>query len=477
MSLFEKAIETLSPKWAKQRATNKVLLSHIRKYEAASKSPRTGGWVAHGTSANAEIATSLTEVRNRSRQLVRDNPFANRALQVITSSVIGYGIMTTTESKRLNTLYKEWAESKECDFDGKCNMYGLQEQAMNCVIEAGEVLIRRHWVRGAKVPLKLQLLEPDYIDDSKNTWLADGKRIVMGVQFNKEGKKEGYWIYKNHPNDYSFGYGTTLQSEFVPASEIVHVYRQDRIGQVRGMPWGSSVMLRLHDIDEYEDFHLIRQKVAACYGVFIHDADHDDPQVSGKYEIPERLDPSAINLLPAGKSVSTSNPPSLNGYSEYMSAMLHSVAVGFGITYESLTGDYSQVNFSSGRMGRIDFHANLDKWQWNMFIPQFCDGVWDWFKSAAVLAGVPSDNAKVKHTPPKRVMVDPTREIPSLIKGIRAGITTLPAVLREAGESPDLVLEEIAKTNDMLDKLGIKLDCDPRHVTQQGQNQIEPKQE
>lgn len=475
MNKLEQVIELVSPKWARQRATNRAVLGLQRKYEAASISDRTSGWRALGTSANSEISSSLVTLRNRHRQLVRDNPYANRALQVITSSVVGYGIMTTTKSSRLNKLHKEWADSKECDFDGRCNLYGLQEQAISCVVESGEVLVRRRWVTGRKVPLQLQLLEPDYIDTSKDMWLSDGKRVVQGVQFDLQGRKEGYWLYKTHPGDLMLSYSQSLESEFVPAREIIHVMRVDRIGQVRGVPWGAPVMLRLHDLDAYEDAQLLRQKIAACFAAFVHDSDPDDSVgvQSGKYEIGERIDPATIQFLPPGKTMSFANPPTTQGYSEYMNQMLHSIAVGYGITHESLTGDYSRVNFTSGRLGRIDFMGNLDKWQWNMFIPQFCDGVWEWFKEAATLAGVSSDGAVAKHTPPKRMMTDPTREVPALIKAIRAGLTTLPAALREAGENPESVLTEIADTNKMLDSLGIKLDTDPRAVTQQGQNQME----
>lgn len=470
---IENIIASVSPRWAYKRSRDRFLLNNARKYEAASVADRMDSWVAHGTSANAEISSSLTMLRNRSRQLRRDNPYANRAVQIITSNVIGYGIMTTLSAKRANAMFKEWAESKDCDFEGKCNLYGLQEQVMDCVVDSGEALIMRHWVKGKKVPLQLQVLEPDYIDTSKDVWLNDGKRVVQGIQFDKYGRKEGYWLFEQHSGDINIAYGRGIESKFVKASEIIHVMRQDRIGQARGVPWGAPIMVRLKDLDAYEDAQLLRQKIAACFAAFVHDADPDDPTVNGKYELSEKLDPATIQFLPAGQTISFANPPATTGYSEYMNQMLHSVAIGYGITFESLTGDYSQVNFTSGRMGRIDFFNNLDKWQWNMFIPQFCEGVFGWAKEAMTLAGMNMEGVTAKYTPPKRMMTDPTKEIPSIIKAIRAGITTLPATLREAGENPEEVLNEIAETNALLDKLAIKLDTDPRQTTQQGQNQME----
>ena len=42
-------------------------------YDAAKVGRRTDGWVANGGSANVEIAPALSRVRNRCRDVVRNN--------------------------------------------------------------------------------------------------------------------------------------------------------------------------------------------------------------------------------------------------------------------------------------------------------------------------------------------------------------------------------------------------------------------
>ena len=60
-------------------------------------------------------------------------------------------------------------------------------------------------------------------------------------------------------------------------------------------------------------------------------------------------------------------------------------------------------------------------------------------------------------------MVDPKAETENVKERIRNGLTTWPDALRELGVTdPDSHAAEIAKSNKMLDKLDLILDCDPR---------------
>lgn len=472
---IDSAIEVISPRWARRRAADRLALGMLRGYEGASRGRRTNGWKTGATGANAEVKLGIVPLRNRARDLVRNNPYAARAVSVIASNVVGYGIMTTpagtgkTATKKLREAHKAWAESTQCDAAGMDNLFGLQRLAMRTIVEAGEVIIRRRWVKASEklaVPIQISVLEPDYIDSSKDG-IVDGNVAIMGVEFDKQGKRIAYWLFDQHPGDG----GGTPKSSRVPAADVIHVYRCDRPGQVRGVSWFSPVIIRLRDFDEHEDAQLVRQKIAACFAGFVTDA---DGEAKGSAALTEKIEPGALEILPPGKSIVFPNTPQVTGYSEFASVTLHAIAVGVGIPYESLTGDYSQVNFTSGRMGRIEFFNNLDVWQWNMMIPQMCDGVFEWFRQAALIAGLPAEGATAKHTPPRRQLTDPTREIPATIKAIRGGLQTQFSALREAGEDPEAVMQEIAAANALLDKLGIVIDTDPRKVSGAGLTQARP---
>ena len=189
----------------------------------------------------------------------------------------------------------------------------------------------------------------------------------------------------------------------------------------------------------------------------------------------ERIKPGTIIKLPNGKSITLTNPQSDSNYDQYNSSILRKIAVGLNISYEVLTGDLSKVNFSSGRMGFIEFQRQLKSWRWNLAIPMFCKRASEWFLESAQMAGY--DVSKIKHidyTAPHREMIDPARETKAIVTSIRSGLKTHKEALKELGYNPHKFYDEMAEVNSILDSKNIVLDIDPRKVTQQGILQIIP---
>jgi len=474
-NLFDRAINAFFPEWGFRRMQYKQalgVLSGNRGYEGASKGRRTSGWIAQSTSANSEIHTALTFLRNRSRDLVRNNPYAKRAVKEIANNVVGTGIVpnpmadSKAQQKKLKNAWKAWADSTMCDYDGHLNFYGLMYLVMRTVAESGECIVRKRItdVKSSPFPLQLQVLEPDFIDTTKWQDRTElGGYIYYGVEFNKENKIVAYWLWDNHPGD---NMQKSIQSNRIPADEIIHVFEKERPGQFRGVPFGHSSMLRLKDFDEYEDAQLIRQKIAQCFTVFVTDSsiqpvagvsDDDD-------DLLERVEPGIIERLPPGKSVTMATPPDAGqSYDPYTKGVLRGIACGFGMDYVTLTGDLTGVNFSSGRMGWLMFHRNVQVWQWNMLIPMFCDKTWLWFMQIAVITGnAKSQLVPVRWTPPRREMIDPTKEISAQVDAIRGGLQSWQETIRENGLNPEEVIDEMIADKKMFDESGLQPECDPR---------------
>ena len=174
----------------------------------------------------------------------------------------------------------------------------------------------------------------------------------------------------------------------------------------------------------------------------------------------------------AGTLVNADGRGYLGGYGEYKRASLHTISAGFRVPYELLTGDLSQVNYSSIRAGLVEFRRQIDAVQWQLFIPMFCAPVWRWFTEAAWAAGqIPSPIVPVEWSPPKFEAVDPQKDAMANLLSIRSGTMTLAEVIARQGRNPDAVLAEIAATNAKLDALGLVLDSDPRRVTKTGSAQ------
>lgn len=435
-----------------------------RAYEGALQGRRTENWRTANTSANAELRPSLPLLRARCRDLVRNNGYAKQGVRIIKNSVVGYGIATYFKGAgkyavaRMQSTFDTWANSTDCDADGLHTLQGLQALAMNTIIESGEVLIRTRWRKssdGLTIPMQLQVLEPDFLDVTKDGFIDTG-RIVQGVQFDLIGRRVGYWLYKDHPGDTNV---RSLQSTLVPAEEVAHVYLAERPGQVRGVPWLAPCIIRMRDFDEYEDTQLIRQKIAACFSVFYYDREGEPANT----DVSERVEPGIIEHLPPGSDVQIANPPEVQGFEEYSRVTLRGVASALGVPYEALTGDYTNSKYSSARMARIAFFSNLDDWQYNMLIPRMCHRVTAWFLRAATLAGItPPKDISASYTVPSRQMTDPSKDVPATRDAIRSGLMTQSEAIRERGYSPEAFYAEMRADNEAMDAANIVLDSDAR---------------
>lgn len=484
MNLLEKAISIVSPSWALMRMRRRVATATLdkslkRSFDAASSGRRTKGWRKVIGSANAETQGAAAILRDRARDAVQNNAWAARAMAVITSNVVGWGILAQAKGSRggdrrarlAMKLWQAWAGTPACDFEGVHDFAGIQALVMTTVARDGMCLVRRRRMPGEPVPIKLQVLESDFLDTSRVSG-EDGRRVIQGVEVDTDGRVTGYWLFQRHPGDVGWwgspSFRNGLVSVRVPADDILRVYRQDRAGQLTGISWLAPVMVPLRDLDDYEDAQIIRQKIAACFAVFIRDAveNEDGLDVS---DTTEHIEPGAVQTLPPGKDVTFANPPGVGDFDNFTRTVLRKVAAGIGITYEAMTGDYSQVNFSSGRMGWIEMGRNVDAWRWRMLIPMLCQPIWDWFVEAATLGGNSVSGVAATWTPPRRELINPKAEIDGMIAEVRSGFTSWPEAVRERGYDPDALLAEIAENNKRLDDLGIILDCDPRRTGAQGQ--------
>lgn len=476
MNFIEKAISIISPSTAAARAANIFRLQMFnenmekRKYDAGGQSRRTAGWWSSGSSAKSEVANAIYLLRNRSRELVRNNPNAKKAIRVIATNTVGSGIrpsidpnVSKLQLNKLKKAWKLWAESTECDFDGMHSIYGLQKLVMMSVAESGECLVLKKVNTDitAVIPFQLQVLEADYIDLNKSyIQLKDGGKIINGIQFDKRGKKEGYWLYDIHPGDQ---YAPNMVSMFHSSEDVMHVFYVERPGQHRGVPFSHPIMIKLRDFDDYEDAELMKQKVASCFAAFVQDNTEITPGTDANTVMNERIQPGIIEHLPPGKEVTFANPPSKEGYADYSRQTLLQVAAGYGISYEALTGNLKDVNFSSGRMGWLEMQRQITDWQENMIIPQFCDKSWLWFMEGCAINGITKPKLPVSWTVPRREMIDPAKETEGIKTAMRNGLISYPEAIRQQGYEPEEVLAEIKEWMDKFASMGLQLDCDPRY--------------
>jgi capsid protein len=173
-----------------------------------------------------------------------------------------------------------------------------------------------------------------------------------------------------------------------------------------------------------------------------------------------------------------SDPPKVDGFNGVIEWMLRSVAAGMGVSYESLTGDYSKVNYSSGKLGADEAHKNYNAIQ-DLMIDIFCSAVFEMFKSGCELIGKNPDRDKLAGTwiKPRRAFLDPNKETTAMIKQVRSGFMSWSEAVRELGRDPESLLMLVEKYNKLIDEKGIKFDSDPRRITLNGILQLADEEE
>ncbi len=435
----------------------------LRAYEGAS--PR-DGWRPRraGASANTDHTGDAATLRVRARSLVQNVPYVARGLESLVANIVGTGITPRSLSARateIDSLWARWCEV--ADADGRLDLYGLQAAAYRAMEQDGEVLIRlrtRRTEDGLPVPLQLQVLEIDWLDSAKTGTRegSPGNTIVNGIEYDSLGRVAAYWLFDQHPGELVTGRRNRAASYPVPAASIIHLYNPQRPGQGRGITRLAPVIARVRDLQLYEDAELQRKNLETRLAVlastdpkelaFDPSPDAATQQATGELGT---LASGSITQVPAGMNLTVVEPKAAPGYVDYLRFNLHLVAAGMGITYEMLTGDVKEVNFSSARVALLEFRRNAEQTQWLTLIPRLCLPIWRAFIDAAVLGGqLRQADYRVDWSTPKWDYVNPEQDVKADLAEISGGLSTISEKLRRRGYKPELVFAELKSDFDRL---------------------------
>lgn len=470
-----------------------------RTYEGGSTSPRARHWTTQDLSATRAVLNDAATMRARARQLTRNNPWAASALKTWVANCVGTGIKprprTSDNDLRIaiSALWHRW--TGEADADGMLDFYGLQALVAREQLEAGEIIVRKKLRRksdGLSVPLQLQIIEADHLPFNLTRPAADGNVIRAGIEFDRIGQRVAYHLHRDHPGDASLTFRGN-QTVRVPAENVLHVFEPLRAGQIRGVTGFAPALVSLIEIDQYNDAEIVRKKTAAMFSLFIETPSPDldsfslgdpasasDSKQIGDEEGERRLDvvPGMIQLLDPGEKVNTSQPADVGGsYEIFIKTQLRAIATGLGVTYEQMSGDLSDVNFSSIRAGLIEFRRRCLMYQTQILNVQFNQRVWDeWFRQAVLSSALDIGRRDIADPEVSGVRwigqgfeyVNPVQDQQAHLSAVRSGFKTRAQVVMEMGGDPAEVEEALAAENERADELGLVLDSDPRKVAKSG---------
>jgi lambda family phage portal protein len=461
----------------------------IRSYDGARQSRLTADVSVTTSSADTELALGLASLRNRCRALVRNNAYAKRIRKVVEANVIGTGIglqagvafrngkLADRINDPIEALWREWCQADQCHTAGRLHFSDLERLLVGEVMEAGEVFVRLHRrpFGASRVPLALEIIEAERIaDDQQIPAAAPGNVIRLGVEQDQWGRPVAYWVHSIYPGEYRVDWSRQAQLERVPADQIFHLHLIDRWPQSRGEPWLHAVIRKLQDIGGVTEAEIEAARAAAMYVGFIKS---DEPPQAVTEEGQQIIDvePGEIRHLRPGESFEAWNPNRPNSQLDpFIRLMLREVGVGSGPSYEAVSGDYSQSNYSSSRLASL---VERDHWrvlqQW--FIRSFREPLHRlWLTQAATFGALPAEHMELLQADPTRYFaarwkprgwswVDPTKEVTAYKEAERAGYCTKSDII--AATAGGLDLEDVMKARrqelDLIEGLGLEFDTGP----------------
>jgi lambda family phage portal protein len=418
------------------------------------------------TSSLTHAGASL--IAMRAAAAVLNNPHMAKIADVHPSNNIGTGIIPKSQvsheamRKRLQDNWTAWTDDAVAD--GSTDFYGLQYQLFRDMVVIGEALAIVELDEHTLVP-RLRRLHGEQLDRSKTQQWDGVRRIEQGVEIDGHGRKVAYWIRPSAPGGSLAG--LPLASIRYPASDIIHMFRPLFPGQVRGLSWFAPVLLSAKDMRDLIDAMLVRAKVSALFVGSIHDPNgtaggFDGVQTGSALDT--TVEPGAIRVENDGSRLEWNDPPQAGDTIAFSNAILRMLAVGTGVTYEQLTGDYSQVTYTSSRAALLEFRRFCESIQHHVVVFQLCRPVWQKFIQYQVLQGViPAvDYARnraayhaVKWLPPAWPWVDPLKDAQAAIAEMGANVRSRSEIVAERGYDIETLDAEIAADRARAERLGI----------------------
>src|SRR5581483_7818592 len=258
-------------------AIRRVLgLDRRRAFDAAGGGRRWEG-AKSVESLNAAILAGATVAARRAGYYARNNPWVAAAVQALIANAVGTGIKPRSahpDSNVRSALHQLWARwTDRADANGLTDFYGLQGLALRAMVESGESFARLRITDAGDglPPLQIELLDRDQVPTDLHREIGNGARIRAGIEFDAAGRRIAYHCYRNRPGDTLAP--MALDTVRVPAADMLHLFQPLAPGQLRGITWLAPILLRLHELDQYEDAALVKAKVAALFTGFIRDPD------------------------------------------------------------------------------------------------------------------------------------------------------------------------------------------------------------
>lgn len=498
---IDNVVQVFSPfAAAKRKYFRFIARSMFASYRGAEGGRLRGSWMPGGGSADEDLLGDLPKLREKSRDLVRNDGIASGAISTIITNIIGTGIKPQSRidaevlkineeyadelQRQIEKVWERWISY--ADAGARLNFYRLEELSERQRFVNGESIIIPLYITNKKRPYNfaLQAIEADRLDTPSD--IVSNKNIRKGVEIGEYGEAIAYWIRKTHPGDYTYGRytGNNSKNNYIryPAlredgiKNFFHLYHVLRSGQTRGEPFMAPVINLFKDRYDYMEAELVAARIAACFAIFIkkeNAAEYGIGQSSVDTTTQKRtqeLSPGIIEALNPGEDIATFNPNRPGGtFDLFMIRILRDIASGLNIPYEILAKDFSRSNYSNLR-GALLEARRFFMMQQKFIADEFGQPTLEFLIEEAYLKGeLPildfyqnrAAYVKVRWICPGWQWVDPKNEIDASVKAVDSNLSTLSEEVAGQGYDWEENLvqraRELKKIKELEEKYGIKM--------------------
>lgn len=440
------------------------------------------GWNTTSNSIDFYLETELRQLRARSRQMARVNPYGKRFVATMRANIVGpngVGIQahTTRSSGELDTKandaiefsLKDWGD-KHCDYHGKNTWIDLQDMAISSAGQDGEFVFRMHKGAG-KYGLQLEVIDPELLDVQKNCLTKTGNEVRLGVEYNSKGVPVRYHFRTRVLGGSYEGTSRHAETYTVGAAYIIHGFISEWPDQSRGIPWMTAGLEKAKHLEKYQESAIIKARSTASTMAVLKSEPGDEytgsEQGEGEYADAtlDQYEAGTIKDIGTREIVNLDSDYPHQMYGEFIKECLQGLSSGWGLSYHSLSNNLEGVNYSSIRAGVLEdreVYKGLQNWFIRALVrPVFEEWMRQSYLKRAITIGKyplsrPIDDYFQVHFQPRRwAWVDPQKDGAANQLAIDSRLKSRSQIMREQGDDPESVFREIARDDAMMEKYGI----------------------
>lgn len=453
-----------------------------RRFDAAVVDRLTASWLATSAAIDTELRGQLDLLRQRSRDLFKNNEYAVKFGRMVKNNVVGAegfnfqarvtdpnGAPDTLANRAIEAAWYRWQRMGNCEVTGQRSFVEVCRSLVMALARDGEFLVRRVQGPGAgPFYFQLQVLDVARLDTTYNRAASgEGNAIIMGVEQNSYGKPVAYHIWSA-----AAGLHVSRTRERVPAGEIYHRFIPLEDGQTRGVPWMHAAMRRLNDLNGYREAAVIAARIGASKMGFFTTPDGQpaDGEKDGDGNFIQQVSPGEIGMAPVGTKFESFNPDYPHQqFDAFCKAALRGISSAIGVSYNGLANDLEGVNFSSIRAGVLD---EREEWMGiqGFFVSSFLTPIFEEWLTGALAWGLirlPNGTALPllkfdkfsAHVWQGRrwAWVDPLKDINASVVAIENRLASPQQICAQSGRDIEDVLDDIAAFQALAAAKGVSL--------------------